>query len=38
VKVTKEYVLEPSVFDPPDQDEYEYWVYELDRLLGGRGR
>ncbi len=24
---TKEYVFEPSAFDPPDQDEYEYWVY-----------
>jgi hypothetical protein len=34
VKVTKEYVFEPSVFDPHDQDEYEYWVYTFD--FGGR--
>jgi hypothetical protein len=38
VKVTNEYVFDPSVCDPADQDEYEYWVYDLDRLLGGRGR
>ena len=30
MKVTKEYVFEPSVFDPPDQDEYEYWVYTFE--------
>ena len=27
MKVTKDYVFEPSAFDPRDQDRYEYWVY-----------
>jgi len=27
--VTKRYVFEPSAFDPPDQDQYEYWIYEF---------
>jgi hypothetical protein len=27
--VTKRHVFEPSAFDPPDQDQYEYWIYEF---------
>jgi hypothetical protein len=29
-RVDKEYVFEPSAFDPPEQDQYEYWVYSFD--------
>jgi hypothetical protein len=39
VKVTKDYVFEPSLFDPPDQDQYEYWDYTFhfgDRELAFR--
>jgi hypothetical protein len=28
LKVTKRHVFEPSS-DPPDQAQYEYWVYEF---------
>ena len=27
--VTKELVFDPSSSDPPEQDEYEYWLYEF---------
>ncbi len=26
----KEHVVEPSAFDPPDQDLYEYWAYTFE--------
>jgi hypothetical protein len=29
-RVDKEYVFEPSGFEPPDQDQYEYWSYTFD--------
>jgi hypothetical protein len=28
--VTKQHVFEPSAFDPPEQDQYEYWAYEFN--------
>src|SRR5215204_6916292 len=34
MRVTKRHVFEPSAFDPPDQDQYEYWIYEF--TLEGR--
>ena len=30
MKVTKEYVFEPSAFDLPDQDQYKYWLYTFN--------
>jgi hypothetical protein len=30
VNVAKRHVFEPSAFDPPDQDQYEYWAYTFD--------
>jgi len=27
--VTKRHVFEPSAVDPPDHDQYEYWLYEF---------
>jgi hypothetical protein len=30
MKWRKEYVFEPSAFDPPEQDQYEYWVYTFE--------
>jgi hypothetical protein len=39
MKVTKQYVFEPSDLDPPGQDQYEYWIYDFtleDRHYGVR--
>ena len=29
VTAEKRYVFEPSAFDPPEQDQYEYWEYDV---------
>ncbi len=29
-RVEKQYVFEPSTFDPPEQDQYEFWAYTFE--------